>query len=456
MRNTLTLMQNATIAIALTSQITSLADDSTDKKLAQQPRFADFGYLPPPDQYEGRVFRLSQDYPDAVPDPSHLPEFLMIDYRTQWKDYLIKLRDYCLEDNTDGNDVEEHFQVAKPASPRWFHMPWQHFGPMGREGIHGLTKEAPVQPRQLAWTQTSTGQTYAIGFYNSFGAYEIGRVWNDHDKPALHGINFPHGTVVFKLLFVDIPTTQVPCLVNPVTWQGYITDTFISNHRSIANLALIQMDVMVRDDHSPLGWLFGSFQYNGALNRKNPWANLVPIGIQWGDDPQNRDHQVNTQPIKTIRNTKLKETVINDDDNELPPTHLGWNGRLNGPVDNPLSSCMSCHATAQVREKSPLSPMFQETAPPPGSDSWMRWFQNHKCGDRFDADVPSTDFSLQLAISIKNWLQWRGEQQGISAVNYKYQSIKAHATPSASRYSEIRVESGKAADAPKVQRNFDP
>jgi len=24
---------------------------------------------------------------------------------------------------------------------------WQHYGPNGREGIHGLTKEAPVQMR---------------------------------------------------------------------------------------------------------------------------------------------------------------------------------------------------------------------------------------------------------------------------------------------------------------------
>jgi hypothetical protein len=115
---------------------------------------------------------------------------------------------------------------------------------------------------------------------------------------------------------------------------------------------------------------------------------------------------------------------------------------------------MSCHATAQVREKSPLSPLFQENAPVPGSDPWMRWFQNHPCGDRFDQDVPSADFSLQLSISIKNWLQWRGEQRGISAVNYKYQSTKAKRKNAQSEYSETILESGKPTEAPKVQRNF--
>ena len=80
----------------------------------------------------------------------------------------------------------------------------------------------------------------------------------------------------------------------------------------------------------------------------------------------------------------MKETIINPDDGELPPTHLGWNGQLNGPVDNPMSSCMSCHMTAKAPAKSPLSPLFQpkERIPMVGSEQWMRWFQNIKCGER--------------------------------------------------------------------------
>src|SRR5262249_10650178 len=148
-------------------------------------------------------------------------------------------------------------------------------------------------------------------------------------------------------------TAQVPSLKNPVRWKGYVTTTFASTDRQIKELALIQMDIMVRDDQSPLGWVFGTFQYNGARKAadvKKPWENLVPVGVQWGNDPDVRENQVNAQPIRTVRNDRLKETIINADDDELPPTHLGWNGRLNGPVDNPMSSCMSCHAVAQVRE----------------------------------------------------------------------------------------------------------
>lgn len=424
-----------------------------DEPPASHPPFADFGYLPAPGDYSGRIFRLSQQYPSDPPSSDELPGFLKIDFKKQWKEYILAVRDYCFHGNTGASDPENDFDVAIQKPVRWYHMPWQHFGPMGREGIHGLTKEAPVTPGQLAWTQRSKGQTYAVAFYNSFGGYTIGKVWQDPNKPELHNIRFPVGTVVFKLLFIDIPTDEVPSLTSPIRWKGYITTAFDTSARSVRDLALIQMDVMIRDEQSPFGWVFGTFQYNGQLLRENRWENLVPVGLQWGNDEDNPQHQVNTQPVRTVRNPLLKDTVINDDDNELPPTHLGWNGRLNGPVDNPMSSCMSCHATAQVREKSPLSPLFQSNPPLPGSSAWMRWFKNVKCGERFDEDVPSTDFSLQLAISVKNFQQWKGEARGLSAANYKYQSEKAKERLG-SKFSDTVIEDGELKEVPKIQRNI--
>ena len=77
-----------------------------------------------------------------------------------------------------------------------------------------------------------------------------------------------------------MPTEQVPSLVTPILWQGFICDNFASDNRSVRPLALIQMDVMVRDDRAPTGWLFGTFQYNGMLKRKDRWDNLVPVGVQ--------------------------------------------------------------------------------------------------------------------------------------------------------------------------------
>ena len=119
--------------------------------------YPDFSFLPPPSKYPGRVFQLSQRYPLKLPDEREKPKFMDIDFKTKWREYLIEARTYCFKGNTDGDDVESHFDVAKVDPPHWFHMPWQHYGPKGREGAHGLTKEARALPKLLAPTQLTKG-----------------------------------------------------------------------------------------------------------------------------------------------------------------------------------------------------------------------------------------------------------------------------------------------------------
>ncbi len=76
---------------------------------------------------------------------------------------------------------------------------------------------------------------------------------------------------------------------------------------------------------------------------------------------------------------------------------------------------------------SPLSPLFQENPPAPGEHEWMRWFKNYKCGDRFDPDKPtnSTDFCLQLALSLQNFYTWRNEGTKMLASRYKRSARRA-------------------------------
>lgn len=382
--------------------------------------FPDYGYQPPA-TYTGPLFQLSQGYPQKLPTDtpaffSQLPAKLSNDFET-WRPYVDAVKHYCLEGN-----VETDWDVQKNPVRHWYHMPWQHYGPFGREGIHGLTKEAQIQVRQLAPSQLSTGQTYAVGVYNDIGAYTIGQVWKNPQNPdpsftsAPH--SFPNGTVVCKALFADIDVKQVPFLVNPVLWQAYITNTFESADRSIKPVALIQMDFAVRDTRIPgTGWIFGTYQYNGQVTGKAGWENLVPVGVMWGNDPQDTgDSYTNKQPTVTRINPDLKESAINASP-ELPPTHLGWNGRLDGPVDNPVSACMSCHLTAESPQLSPMNPTFQapDKVPPVGSPEWMRWFQNEMAGVPFDAGAQSTDFSLQLAAALANFYDWKCNQGGVFA-----------------------------------------
>ena len=423
-------------------------------------RFPDYGFVAPSSQYTGEPFRLSQDYPAKKPDGTKVPAFFAkmpkgftTDF-TGWREYMMALRDYCFEGN-----LEVDWRVEKNKARKWYHIPWQHYGNSGREGIHGLTKEAPVAPGQLAASQGQPKpgenyQTYAVGFFNDFGGYTIGQVWKNHFAPDASASSTPNGflegTVISKLLFVDVPSEQVPSLINPMQWDAYIQNTYQNTARSVRPMSLIQMDIAVRDKRAPDGWVFGTFQYNGQLEKKVRWENLIPVGIMWGNDPTITDSTyTNPKPTETKINPNLKESVINPNPKELPPTHLGWNGRLNGPVDNPQSSCMSCHMTAEYPALSAISPLFTANPPPVGSSAWMRWFQNEKCSVPFDAKAKSTDFSLQLAISLQNFDEGYTNLGGIYAEPPKPPSTAmAKGTPAASLTTDAMAPS-KAARAAK-------
>ncbi|EKT4523369.1 hypothetical protein QEM13_002630 [Pseudomonas putida] len=404
--------QGKPAALAMTAALFNVA--------AQAGTYPDYGYAPP-ESYKGPTFTLSQSYPSTPPQGT-LPAFFKLlpgkpdnNFET-WRAYMDAAKAYCLEGN-----VEADWYVQNNKVRNWYHMPWQHYGPLGREGIHGLTKEAQIQARQLAAGQTATGQTYAVGIYNDIGAYTLGQVWKDPQNPdpsfTSKPNSFADGTVVCKALFADIDRSTVPFLANPVLWQGYITETFQSANRQVKEVALIQMDIAVRDTRmSDTGWLFGTFQYNGAKTGKAGWDNLVPVGIMWGNDPQvtSNDH-TNPEPTVTKINPALQQTAINADTQELPPTHLGWNGRLNGPVDNPNSSCLSCHMTAEAPQVAIMNPLFQANPPAVGSDDWMKWFQNIPAGVPFTAGTQSTDYSLQMSGGLVNFYQWKCDMSGIYA-----------------------------------------
>jgi hypothetical protein len=383
--------------------------------------FPDFGYMVP--GYTGPVFKLSQNYPDSLPT-TPLPAFFKIDYKKDWRAYLEAVKNYCFEGNTEVDFKPEYNKVRK-----WYHMPWQHYGQNGREGYNGLTQEAPVKQFQLAPTQTiDTSGAVAIGLYNDIAGYSIGKVWKNHYAPdSVDNVSFKNGAILFKLLFVTLPekeiAQQVPWLNNGIWWKAYAATNFKKPLvRQNSKVVLIQMDIMVRDTTAPNGWVFGNFQYNGLLNHPNKWDNMIPVGIMWGEDPKDTTNASNPTPTKTIINPKLVETIINPDTKELPAGHLGWNSRLDGPVDDPMSSCYSCHATSEYPQLTVMSPLFDpelKAKYPPGSPGWMEWFENLKCGVPFNKNAKSMDFSLQLAISLQNFNDWKATQAGLFASAYQ-------------------------------------
>jgi hypothetical protein len=390
--------------------------------------FADFGYMLPPNAYQGRVFALSDNYPKSKPEiDKGLQAILDIDYKKDWMAYMNAVKKYVFAGNAQ-RDLEDSFFLEDNKERAWFHIPWQHWGVSGREGFHGLTQEGPLQPKSLAPSHISPSHAYAVGFYNDLGGYTIGKVW-ESGKPNLSVLKkggFPDGTVVAKLLFVPLGEEEVPYLKNPVSWKAYIYESDLpgktlkahNSSRVVSNVNLIQMDIMVKDPRaiSTGGWVFGTFVYQGDLENEDRWENLMPVGIMWGNDPTNNKSDYNPYPTKTVINSNLKETIINPS-KDLPAMHLGWNSRLNGPVDNSYSSCVSCHSTAQYPVVSNILPQFNTPSisiPEKGStapDEWMKWFRNIPCGEPFDPQATSFDYSLQLVKSVQNYIEYMAQEQ---------------------------------------------
>lgn len=336
----------------------------------------------PPASWAGPVFQLSHAYPTALPTAVDSYPWLAVDYEQNPSGYMDALLGYARQQLEPVD-----WQPAALPKPNWFHAPWMATGAesgKGREFIHGLTNERTSQPGELAPTQTSRFSNYAVGLYNDVGGYTFGEVWSDPTSPRSSSSVFHDGTMSIKLLFTTATIDQVPYLRGSKEWQANLYDA-AKKHRVPQVVRLLQVDVAARDSRNKLtGWLFGTFFYDASHPGKDPLDRLVPVGLMWGNDP-------GVAPGGPITQQWINPVAAGT----IP--HLGWGGRLNGPVDNPMSSCLSCHATAQTPVISPMvAPQNSTTV------QQLRWFRNIMAGQPFDSGADSLDYSLQMAVGVQN------------------------------------------------------
>ena len=337
--------------------------------------------MPPIPNWTGHVFQLSQNYP-TTSGPDAQP-WLQFDPKTQPDQYLTAVLSYIFEGNIQA-DTESSFDPRLNAVRGWYNAPWQDVGINGREFIHGLTRERVSRPHELAPEQVHEWNNYAVGFYNAPGGMIIGRVWQDHGDPDPTAALFPNGTVATKLIFTTASEAEVPYLKGSPQWQAYVYANpndpapKATSSRAVLSLRLLQNDRL----SDTTGWVFGTFVYGsgpGGQGGGSGWTNVSSVGVIWGNDPG----YSGTGP--------LSQTWLNP---AVHMPHVGYQGRLNGPIDNPASSCLSCHSTAEV----PSGTMVPPTGVNPAS-----WFQNIKSGTPFDSGRQSTDYSLQLSVGIANF-----------------------------------------------------
>ena len=345
-----------------------------------------------PDGWTGPTFTLSQNYPKEA--PADAMPWQSFDPMTQPGGYANAVLGYFYEGNLR-DDVATSFQPPLNKVRAWYHAPWLDVGSNGREPLHGLTRERASMPGELGPGQTKVWNNWAVGFYNAPGGAMFGRIWADRGKPDTSQAIAPEGTVAAKLLFTTAPLGEVSWLAGAPEWDAYIF-TDLNNpgnidpkaRRAVQKVRLLQIDFAVKDKRSTAtGWVFGTFVYNGGPTGKggSGWQNVKPVGVMWGNDPGYSG------------SGPLEESWINP---EVRLPHVGYQGRLNGPVDNPRSSCLSCHMTAQSPET--LAELVANLLPPTEKDI-PQWFINLPSGRALGPGKVSSDYSMQVAFGLANF-----------------------------------------------------
>ena len=375
------------------------------------------------------TFHLAQGYPLGVPvldgngefdhwdplSPYTTAPWLAYDFTlpAERMQYLEALKTYVLEDLVPHDFVPQNGNLSKR---HWYHVPMMTAGFNPREPRHGLTAERALRATEQSWLNSNVG-AYGIGMYNSLGGYTIGQVFKDpepsNSDPSK--AQFIDGALVFKILFAEYVPASITGpnpLANAPEWQ--IQDPTSPNNATFP-VRLLQMDIAVKDPRSAVtGWVFATYVYDESLPAATPqqrWYNLTPVGLQWGNDPD----------VTGPGDPDLDESWINPGVPAPLNDHVGLHGRLNGPVDNPSSACMSCHSTAQAYAPGASFGAYKAVAlvPNPACSAAQKaqWFRNLPGSEPFGrttgpnfcdltnpplASPPmySLDYSLQLQLGL--------------------------------------------------------
>ncbi|ARN80748.1 hypothetical protein B1812_06300 [Methylocystis bryophila] len=357
----------------------------------------------------------------------------------------------ALKDYVGGNARKLFLNYASwdAAAAHWYTEPW-----LGsrRESIHGTYSAGNFDDQSFPNTGLKvTFDTHVLTYYDERAAYSLHKVWKaDAMNPEIKTENFQfdEGSVIVKAaIFVsDDPKKQSDwwpgVTQGAAQWPLYIAipEGQQGAARTVVNGYVMQFDIIVKDSVAApkTGWVFATLVYDADAPGKDAWDKMVPLGAQWGNDPD-VNSALNPPP-------PLKENWINPVAPFYATQTLGWGGRLSGPNDGarnniqvgdnvmlnaPDSSCMSCHSPAQwqpVQHKmlSFLLPSYPNPkagppfrpcpdgkpddpyicSPAPGSKDWFRWFQDRLGTEPFDPDTGSIATDFDMVFAFKSLPMW--------------------------------------------------
>lgn len=286
-------------------------------------------------------------------------------------------------------------------SQKWYPAPRMIYTTPGnaREPAHGMTLERTIPKGELGGN-TVTFRNFAVAFYDARGARTYARVWSTdtpgRDAADVAQMKITASGMVYKLLFSAAKPTDFPVDL----LDGSLSLTILPGASGTpVTVRLLQIDIAAKDDRAgATGWYFATYAFDRSISGTSPWLKMAPVGLMWGNDPAG---------------PPIKESWINPAAPQYAKDHLGVDNRLNGPVDNKISACMSCHGTAQARSLANMLPPPSTSPCAPQRPNWFRNLAGTQAFGRFDDSDRTTcqtalngetltaaDYSLQLAATV--------------------------------------------------------
>ncbi|MFC5476882.1 hypothetical protein [Massilia suwonensis] len=396
------------------------------------------GRLPARSDHAGPLFKLSHDYPSGLPAP-HMPWRTAINNApigtSNAAAYTQALKDAVARDMVALLLDEGDWDAGRRG---WYNDPW--LGAQ-REAVHGMLVGLERVDDDLFPKSglTKPFTTYVITYYNRIGAQTLGAIWRDPHNPQLNGgaTQYAEGSVTVKLAFTTAGPAEWPAMRGALSWPMMMTANATTGQFERPTLGkawLMQVDIVVKDTQSApqTGWVFATLVYdrNTRPGSRGVWDQMVPLGAQWGNDPR----------VDSAANpgAPLQETWINPSAPLYATETLGWGGRLSGPNDHGVndisvadvarggqrvllrragnSSCLSCHGASQWNAANPAKGMASfmmplvpgdakagapyMNSPAPGSNEWLRWFQNRAGDVAMDTGSMAGDYDLALTFRV--------------------------------------------------------
>ncbi|WP_143309178.1 hypothetical protein [Chitinophaga vietnamensis] len=429
----------ATLAVASCIIILSRCNTSQPKQARfeftdiQMDPFQDHrDSIPPKSVYNGPLFTLNHHYPASATPFTNTPWQQALGGKpisaANALKYVEALKAYVAPAIVKFLYQHNNWNAAAEG---WYQEPWTG---SRREAIWGSYLGTRFDSGTFAGLKKFM-RTYVLTMYDKTAAATLGKIWGQTaERPLLEdksNSQFTEGSVIVKFAFSTANAKDWDDMQNALTISVYDTAVaFKDPHYQLRQLSFFQMDIIVKDSAtSPkTGWVFSTLVYDKNAPGKTAWDKMVPLGAQWGNDP---DVNSTANP-----GAPLQETVINPAAPKYSTATLGWGGRISGPNDAAVipsavtvkgvyyknlaaSSCMSCHSSAQYLMLSNLLPgpikgnkgdTFKVFTP--GGTEWRRWFQDNAGTTPFDKLKGQVALDYDMVTAFKSIPAWEASIKG--------------------------------------------